>query len=129
VGAVKRHLEEQTDSVLDSVRLYGFAILSPTLESDRYSDSYQLLERTLAVLESDWLTRPSVESRARLEGAAQALSTWTVAPPPELVWDWREALEGCVTEAIEPVAQWLYAYGLELTWETVGLCASPQRGE
>ena len=36
VSATKRYLEDQTDSVLDSVRLYGSAVIVEARESDRY---------------------------------------------------------------------------------------------
>jgi hypothetical protein len=128
VSRVKRHLEEQTEGVLDSVRLYGSAVLSPMWESDRYSSGwpYALLERTLAVLERQWLSGPSRESRQRLDSAAAALEEWQCPPPQDLLWDWREALEDCVEEAVEGVEQWLSPYGLRLSWETVGLCAFPE---
>jgi hypothetical protein len=131
VSRVKRHLDDQTEAVLDSLRLYGSAIISPTLESDRYSSGwpYTLLERTLAVLSRDWLSGPSRESRERLDSLTAAVAEWQSGPPQDLLWDWREALEDCVEEAVEGVEQWLSPYGLRLSWETVGLCAVPEEEE
>jgi len=132
VSRVKRYLEEQTEPVLDAVRLYGSAVLSPTLESDRYSSGwpYTLLQRTLELLERQWLSGPSAKSRARLDSATAALEEWAGPPPQDALWDWREALEDCVEETLEQLEEgWLSAYGLRLSWETVGLCAVPEDEE
>ena len=125
MSRVKRHIEEQTEAVLDSLRLYGSAVLSPTLESDRYSSGwpYTLLQRTLTVLETQWLSGPSRKSRQRLTQLEAAVAEWQSPPPQDLLWDWREALEDCVEEAVEGVEQWLSPYGLRLEWSTAGLCA------
>ena len=128
MSATKRYLEDQTEAVLDSLRLYGSAVLSPTLESDRYSSGwpYTLLQRTLGVLETEWLSGPSRKSRQRLTELEAAVAEWQCPPPQDLLWDWREALEDCVEEAVEGVEQWLSPYGLRLEWETAGLCAVPE---
>jgi hypothetical protein len=118
--------------VLDSLRLYGSAVLSPRLESDRYSSGwpYTLLQRTLTVLKTQWLSGPSRKSRQRLTQLEAAVAEWQSPPPQDLLWDWREALEDCVEEAIGGVEQWLSPYGLRLSWETVGLCAvSEEEGQ
>ena len=131
MSRVKRYLEEQTEAVLDSLRLYGSAVLSPTLESDRYSSGwpYTLLERTLGVLATDWLAGPSREQSQRLAELTAAVAEWQCGAPQDLLWDWREALEDCVEEAVECVEQWLSPYGLRLEWSTAGLLAVPERGE
>lgn len=131
MSRVKNYLAEQTEPLLDSVRLYGSAVISPTLESDRYSSGwpYTLLQRTLTLLERQWLSGPSERSRERLDSATAALEEWAGPPPQDALWDWREALEDCVEEAVEGVEQWLSAYGLRLSWETVGLCAVPEEEE
>ena len=141
MSATKRYLEDQTDSVLDSVRLYGSAVIVEARESDRYGwggGPYALLERALDSLGRRWLCAPSVETAERLSGATLALAqtpsrTQTVPPLEEAdaLSNWREALEDAVEEALEGLEQWLAPYGLELQWETVGLCAVPtdDRGE
>jgi hypothetical protein len=59
VSRVKRYLEDQTDSVLDSVRLYGSAVIVPRSEPDPLlgwlqsatgGGPYTLLSRTLETL-------------------------------------------------------------------------------
>jgi hypothetical protein len=122
VSRVKRYLEEQTETVLDSVRLYGSAVLS---ERRPGQYPYQLLQQTLQILERDWLTGASSESRQRLADTELALAEAEYRST-DLDWDWREALEDCVEEAVEGVEQWLSPYGLRLSWETVGLCAVPE---
>jgi hypothetical protein len=135
VSRVKRYLEDQTDRVLDSVRLYGSAIISEGWESDRYGwggGPYALLSRTLETLAREWLTSPSAGALGRLEAATAALSQipqQTVTVPPleeaDALSNWREALEDAVEEAVELLEELLSPYGLALQWETVGLCAVP----
>ena len=141
MSRVKRYLEDQTDSVLDSVRLYGSAVIVPAVEPDPLLSwlagqidrgPYTLLSRTLETLATQWLCGASRESSERLSGATLALAqtpsrTETVPPLEEAdaLSNWREALEDAVEEALEGLEQWLAPYGLELQWETVGLCAVP----
>ena len=139
MSRVKNYLAEQTDRVLDSVRLYGHAVISEGWESDRYGwggGPYAMAKRTLDTLAREWLTGPSEESLQRLEAATAALHsteipqrTYTVPPfsleEADPVSNWREALEDCLEEAVELLAEWLEPYGLELRWETVGLCVVP----
>ena len=136
MSATKRYLQDQTDSVLDSVRLYGSAVIVEARESDRYGwggGPYALLERALDSLGRRWLCAPSVETAERLSRATLALAqtpsrTQTVPPLEEddALSNWREALEDCVEEAVEALEDgWLSGYGLRLQWETVGLCAVP----
>jgi hypothetical protein len=143
VSRVKRYLEDQTDSVLDSVRLFGTAVIVPSREPDPLlswlqsttdSGPYTLLSRTLETLASQWLSGPSREASERLSAATLALSQSqtverTVTVPPleeaDAISNWREALEDAVEEAVEGLAEWLAPYGLELQWETAGLCAVP----
>ena len=137
MSATKRYLEDQTDTVLDSVRLYGSAVIVEARQSDRYGwggGPYALLSRTLETLERQWLCGPSREARQRLDSATAALESsripeQTVTVPPleeaDAVSNWREALEDCVEEAVEALEEWLSPYGLAIQWETVGLCAVP----
>jgi hypothetical protein len=141
VSRVKRYLEDQTDSVLDSLRLYGSAVIVEARESDRYGwggGPYALLSRTLETLAQQWLCGPSREASERLSAATLALSQSqtverTVTVPPleeaDAISNWREALEDAVEEAVEALAEWLAPYGLRLEWETVGLCAVPEDEE
>lgn len=140
MSRVKRHLEEQTEPVLDSVRLYGSAVLVEARESDRYGwggGPYALLSRTLETLATQWLCGASRESSERLSAATLALAQAqerTVTVPPleeaDALSNWREALEDCVEEALEALEDgWLSSYGLRLEWETVGLCAVPEDPE
>jgi hypothetical protein len=126
VSRVKRYLEDQTESVLDSVRLYGSAVLS---ERHRGQQPYALLQQTLQILATDWLAGPSREQSQRLAELEAAVAEWQCGAPQDLLWDWREALEDCVEEAVECVEEWLSPYGLRLSWETVGLCAVPEEEE
>jgi hypothetical protein len=126
VGYVKRYLEAETDRVLDSVRLYGSAVLS---ERHRGQQPYALLQQTLQILATDWLTAPSREQSHRLAELEAAVAEWQCGAPQDLLWDWREALEDCVEEAVECVEEWLSPYGLRLEWSTAGLLAVPERGE
>ena len=128
MSATKRYLQDQTDSVLDSVRLTGSAVICER----GLGQGYWLLSKTLETLERQWLCGPSREARQRLDSARAALSgsaeqTLTVPPLEEAdaLSNWREALEDAVEEAVESLEQWLAPYGLELQWETVGLCAVP----
>jgi hypothetical protein len=141
VSRVKRYLEDQTDSVLDSVRLYGSAVIVPRTEPDPLlgwlqsatgGGPYTLLSRTLETLAREWLTGPSAGALGRLEAATAALSQipqQTVTVPPleeaDALSNWREALEDAVEEAVELLEELLSPYGLALQWETVGLCAVP----
>jgi hypothetical protein len=141
VSRVKRYLEDQTDSVLDSVRLFGTAVIVPSREPDPLlswlqsttdSGPYTLLSRTLETLASQWLSGPSREASERLSAATLALAHTperAVTVPPleeaDAISNWREALEDAVEEAVEGLAEWLAPYGLELQWETAGLCAVP----
>jgi hypothetical protein len=142
VSRVKRYLEDQTDSVLDSVRLYGSAVIVEARESDRYGwggGPYALLSRTLETLARQWLCGASRESSERLSAATLALSQSqtperTVTVPPlqeaDALSNWREALEDCVEEAVESLEDgWLSSYGLRLEWSTAGLLAVPDREE
>jgi hypothetical protein len=140
VSRVKRYLEDQTDSVLDSVRLYGSAVIVEARESDRYGwggGPYALLSRTLETLAQQWLCGASRESSERLAAATLALAQTqerTVTLPPleeaDALSNWREALEDAVGEALEALEDgWLSSYGLRLEWETVGLCAVPEDEE
>jgi hypothetical protein len=141
VSRVKRYLEDQTDSVLDSVRLYGSAVIVPRTEPDPLlgwlqsatgGGPYTLLSRVLETLAREWLTGPSAGALGRLEAATAALSQipqQTVTVPPleeaDALSNWREALEDAVEEAVELLEELLSPYGLALQWETVGLCAVP----
>ena len=141
MSATKRYLEDQTDCVLDSVRLYGSAVIVPRTEPDPLLNwldcqidrgPYTLLSRTLETLARQWLCGASRESSERLSAATLALSqtqSRTVTVPPleeaDPVSNWREALEDCVEEAVEALEEWLSPYGLAIQWETVGLCAVP----
>ena len=131
MSRVKNYLQGQTDSVLDSVRLYGSAVLCPALEDGRWVgvQPYSLLQRTLRVLAADWLAGPSREQSQRLAELTAAVAECKAGPPQDLLWDWRLALEDCVEEAVEGVEQWLSPYGLRLEWSTAGLLAVPERGE
>jgi hypothetical protein len=146
VSRVKRYLEDQTDSVLDSVRLYGSAVIVPRSEPDPLlgwlqsatgGGPYTLLSRTLETLAQQWLCRASRESSERLAAATLALAQTqerTVTLPPleeaDPVSNWREALEDCVEEAVEALEDgWLADYGLRLEWSTAGLLAVPDREE
>ena len=141
MSATKRYLQDQTDSVLDSVRLTGCAVISERWESDRYGwggGTYALLSRTLETLERQWLCGPSREARQRLDSATAALESSqiperTVTVPPleeaDALSNWREALEDAVEEAVESLEEWLAPFGLELQWEAVGLCVAPLDGE
>ena len=129
MSRVKRYLAEQTEPVLDAVRLYGSAVISPATEHS-HSRPYAMLQRTLELLERDWLTGPSEESRARLDSAAAAYAQWQICPPADVQWEWAEALEDCVAEALEELEDgWLSSYGLRLEWDTAGLLAVPDREE
>ena len=143
MSRVKRYLEDQTDSVLDSVRLYGSAVIVPAVEPDPLLSwltgridrgPYTLLSRTLETLARQWLCGASRESSERLSAATLSLSRSqtperTVTVPPleeaDALSNWREALEDCVEEAVEALEEWLSPYGLAIQWETVGLCAVP----
>lgn len=142
MSRVKRHLEEQTEPVLDSVRLYGSAVIVDARESDRYGwggGPYALLSRTLETLATQWLCGASRESSERLSTATLALANAqeperTVTVPPleeaDALSNWREALEDCVAEAVEQLEEgWLGAYGLRLEWDTAGLVAVPDDPE
>jgi hypothetical protein len=146
VSRVKRYLEDQTDSVLDSVRLYGSAVIVPRTEPDPLlgwlqsatgGGPYTLLSRTLETLAREWLCGASRESSERLAAATLALAQTqerTVTVPPleeaDALSDWREALEDCVEEAVEALEEgWLADYGLRLEWSTAGLLAVPDREE
>ena len=144
MSRVKRYLAEQTEPVLDAVRLYGSAVICPARETDSVghswgADPYALLWRTLQTLERQWLCGPSRELRERLDSATAALSSSqiperTVTVPPleeaDALSNWREALEDCVAEALEELEDgWLSSYGLRLEWDTAGLLAVPDREE
>lgn len=121
MSRVKNYLQDQTDTVLDAVRLYGSAVLS---ERRRSQEPYLLLQQTLQILERDWLTGASSESRQRLADTELALAEAEYRST-DLDWDWREALEDCVRDAVESVAELLAPYGLAVEWDTVGLLAVP----
>ena len=141
MSATKRYLQDQTDSVLDSVRLYGSAVIVPRSEPDPLlgwldgstgGGPYTLLSRTLETLATQWLAGPSAGARERLAAATAALSQTpgrTVTVPgleeADALSNWREALEDAAEEAVEALEEWLAPYGLALQWETVGLCAVP----
>lgn len=143
MSAVKRHLEDLTDELLDSVRLFGSAVIvSATepepllrwLQSQTEGGAYTLLSRALGTLERQWLCGPSREARKRLDSATAALESSRIpernvtVPPLEeadALSNWREALEDCVGEAVEALSEWLEPWGLQLCWEAVGLCAVP----
>lgn len=142
MSRVKNYLQDQTDSVLDSVRLYGSAVIVPAAEPDPLlgwlastvgRGPYTLLSRTLETLETVWLTGPSTASRERLDRARERLSQTperTVTVPPiehtDARSEWREALEDAVEESLELLErEWLGPYGLRLEWTAVGLVAVP----
>lgn len=148
MSRVKRYLEDQTEAVLDAVRLYGSAVIVGATEPDPLlgwlqsatgGGPYILLSRTLETLERQWLCGPSRELRERLDSATTALSSSriperTVTVPPleeaDALSNWREALEDCVAEAVEALEDgWLSSYGLRLEWSTAGLLAVPDREE
>jgi len=125
VGYVKRYLEEQTDSVLDSVRLYGCAVL---LDRAPAEQPYSLLARAEEYLRTVWLCEPSREA-ADWRAEAERARAESVYSSTDLDWDCRDALEDSVGTAVDALAEWLEAYGLRVDWSPVGLCVYPERGE
>jgi len=121
VSAIKRYLEEQTDTVLDSVRLYGSAVLIHRAPTEQ---PYTLLLRAEQYLRTVWQCGPSPESAQRRGEAERALAE-SVYSSTDLDWDCRDALEDSVTDAVGYLAEWLEPYGLAVRWDTVGLCVVP----
>jgi hypothetical protein len=119
VSRVKRYLEDQTDTVLDSVRLYGCAVL---LDRAPAEQPYSLLARAEHYLRTVWLCVPSREA-ADWRAKAERARAESVYGSTDLDWDCRDALEDSVQTAVAALEDWLSPYGLRLEWSTVGLLA------
>jgi hypothetical protein len=125
VGYIKRHLEAETDRVLDSVRLYGCAVL---LDRAPAEQPYSLLARAEQYLRTVWLCVPS-PAAAEWRAEAERARAESVDGSTDLDWDCRDALEDAVGTAVDALAEWLEAYGLRVDWSAAGLCVYPERGE
>ena len=122
MSATKRYLEEQTDSVLDSVRLYGCAVL---LDRAPAEQPYSLLARAEEYLGTVWLCGPSREAAEWMAEAERARAE-SIYGSTDLDWDCRDALEDSVQTAVANLEDWLSPYGLRLEWSTAGLVAVPE---
>lgn len=124
MGAVKRHLEDRTDAVLDCVRSFGVAVLVPLgVGPTAHTSALQRVRE----LGREWMCT-DLDAEAELQRTLGALSVWTDCPPPaDLLWEWRDALEDCALSVVDGLALWLEPYGLELEWTAAGLVA--QRAE
>jgi hypothetical protein len=125
VSRVKNYLQDQTDTVLDAVRLYGSAVL---LDRAPCEQPYSLLLRAEEYLRRVWLCGPSREA-AEWRAEAERARAESVYGSTDLDWDCRDALEDSVQTAVAALEDWLSPYGLRLEWSTVGLLAVPERGE
>ena len=125
MSRVKRYLEEQTDTVLDSVRLYGSAVLIHRAPTEQ---PYTLLARAEEYLRTVWLCGPSREA-ADWRAEAERARAESVYSSTDLDWNCRDALEDSVGTAVDCLAEWLEPYGLRVDWSPSGLCVFPERGE
>ena len=125
MSAVKNYLQDRTDTVLDSVRLYGSAVL---LDRAPAEQPYTLLARAEEYLRTVWLCGPSLEA-SHWRAKAERARAESVYSSTDLDWDCRDALEDCVATAVAALAEWLEPYGLVLDWSPAGLCVYPERGE
>ena len=125
MSRVKRYLEDQTDTVLDAVRLYGSAVL---LDRAPAEQPYSLLARAEEYLRTVWLCGPSREA-AEWRAEAERARAESVYGSTDLDWDCRDTLEDSVQTAVADLEDWLSPYGLRLEWSTAGLLAVPERGE
>lgn len=125
MSAVKRHLEALTDELLDSVRVRGSAVMVEALPVTAPAAHSRTLAAVIE-LGSRWLCAPDTEQLDRL---GRELAAWQAAPPADLAAAYLDAQEEAAEQVISSLSDWLEPWGLQLCWETVGLCAVPTDDE
>lgn len=122
MSAVKRHLEDLTEQLLDSVRATGSALLveRPPITQP---GGYARMLRAVLELGAVWLCAPNT---AELDALDAQLAAWQAAPPPDLEADWWDALEEAAADTADALSGWLESWGLCLEWSQAGLIARKQ---
>ena len=119
MSAVKRHLEDLTEQLLDSVRATGSALLVERLPITEPAAHARTL-RAVLELGTVWLCAPNTLKLQRME---EELAAWQGPQPPDLAADWLDALEQAAADTLDALEQWLEPWGLCLDWAEAGLIA------
>ena len=120
MSAVKRHLQDLTEQLLDSVRATGSALLVERLPITAPAAHARTL-RAVLELGTVWLCAPN---SAELDSLDAQLDSWRPGPPPaHLAADWLDALEQAAADTLDALEQWLEPWGLCLDWADAGLIA------
>lgn len=115
MGAVKRHLEDKRDAVLDEVRLFGASVLVERTTSS--PAAWETTLRNALQVAHEWIAGPTDQEWETLSDMRHDIDEWKSGAPTDLLADYRDMLETMVEEFVSELNEgWLEPYDLTAWW-------------